>query len=272
MKKFFGTLFALYWGINATAQVGINTVTPDKSSMLEIYATDSGILIPRIYLSGLNDRTTIKNGNVVSLMVFNTNPSMGQGYYYWSGTNWVKLLATNDAKNYTAENGITIKGTEMTLGGLLNRPTTITTSAQHTLAIEGVAKNNVQQQSETLLALDQSNVIKALKAAMPKFFYMPSIVIPTHTDQLAAGEVFGTINLYEKYQNQFGAPMRRNSSATTALPVLPKNEIDYYITWYDTNVFDSVQVTNDGVLTYSIKANADVTIASFMNIVFAIKP
>lgn len=272
MKKFFGTLLVFHLGINAIAQVGINTVTPSRSSALDINSTNTGLLIPRINLTGFNDRTTITNGNVASLMIYNTNPTMGQGYYYWSGTTWTKLLVTGDAKDYSAQNGLTQKGTQITLGGDLDRPTKITTTNDYTFAIEGLNKSNVQQSTETVLSLDSSNVMKALKATMPKFFYMPSIVIPTHTDQLLAGEVLGTINLYAKYESQFGTPMRRNNLATTSLPVLPKNEIDYYITWFDTNVFDSVQVTSDGILTYSIKPNADITIGSFMNIVLAVRP
>jgi hypothetical protein len=272
MKKFFGTLIAFYWGISAMAQVGIGTATPSMSSVLDINSSNSGLLIPRVNLTGYNDTTTIANGNVVSLMIYNTNSTMGQGYYYWSGSIWVKLLGTGDSKDYTAQNGLTQKGTQFTLGGDLLAPTVITTTPDFTLAFAGLSKNNVQSQTQTVLAIGTDNVVKALKATLPKFFYMPSIIIPTHTDQLQVGEILGTINLYTRYQNQFGTPMSRNSTANTSLPVLPKNELDYYITWFDTNVFDSVQVTDEGVLTYSIKANADVTIASFMNIVFAVKP
>lgn len=272
MKKFFGTLIACYWGINAIAQVGINTATPSRSSALDISSGNTGLLIPRVSLTGYYDTTTITNGNVESLMIYNTNPAIGQGYYYWTGDIWIKLLGTGEGKEYVAQNGLTQKGNQITLGGDLVSPTKITTTDDFTFSIEGLSKNNVQENDESILALNSSNVMKALKATMPKFFFMPSIIVPTHTDQLQAGEILGTIDLYSKYQTQFGSPMRRNSSATTTLPVLPKNELDYYITWFDTNVFENVEVNNNGVLTYRIKTDADVTMASFMNIVFAIKP
>jgi len=273
MKKIFGTLLAIHWGMIALAQVGINTATPSRSSALDINSSNSGLLIPRVNLTGLNDTSTINNGNVESLMVYNINPILGEGYYYWSKTKWIKLLATGEGgKEYTAQNGLTQKGTQITLGGDLVSPTKITTTNDFTFSIEGLSKNNVQANNETVLALNSANVMKALKATMPKFFYMPSIVVPTHTDQVQPGETLGTINLYAKYESQFRTPMRRNAATTTTLPVIPSAELDYYVTWFDNNVFDNVQVSDNGVLTYTIKSNADITMGSFMNIVFAVKP
>ena len=116
---------------------------------------------------------------------------------------------------------------------------------------------------------------------------MPSIIIPTSQEQLTmagsgavAGDTFnnttrqGTIQLHGRYVAQFGgssASSTSNSGKTTMLPVLPAAELDYYITWYDTNVFESVSVANDGLLTYKVKNGVDITIGSFMNIVFAVR-
>lgn len=104
-----------------------------------------------------------------------------------------------------------------------------------------------------------------------QFFYMPSIIIPTSPDQVAAGSTFGKINLYSIYESQFSHAMEKNPSATTTLPVYKTNQLDYYITWYDKSVFDEVKVNDNGEMTYQIKENADISIGSFMNIIFAIK-
>jgi len=114
-----------------------------------------------------------------------------------------------------------------------------------------------------------------VKAAMPKFFYMPSVEIPTHntsTGALLTGTQ--TINLYESYTEQFGftggvGQVRSNSSST--IPTLPANELDYFITYFDTDVFENVSVTDLGVLTYSVKSGAIVTPRTFMNIVFKVR-
>lgn len=138
--------------------------------------------------------------------------------------------------------------------------------------------------TDNIVVADPNGVLKTLKAAMPKFFYMPSIIVPTSEEQMIApnsgavvGDTFddstrqGTINLYGRYQAQFGSPMRSNAGATTNLPVLPAGELDYHITWYDNELFTSVNVSDAGVLTYTVSPTADITIGSFMNIVFAVR-
>lgn len=79
----------------AFSQLGIGTVLPHTSSQLDIVAADKGILIPRVALKGTTDNTTITNGNVNSLLVFNTaiNTDIVPGYYYWFNSKWNKLKA-----------------------------------------------------------------------------------------------------------------------------------------------------------------------------------
>lgn len=99
------SLFAL--SIQAQAQnVGIGTNTPAASAKLEIASTDKGILIPRISIPNLTAAAPVTTP-AVSLLVYNTNATTGQGYYYWDGTEWVKLLNQNDVDNDWYEVGTT---------------------------------------------------------------------------------------------------------------------------------------------------------------------
>lgn len=119
-------------------------------------------------------------------------------------------------------------------------------------------------------------------AALPKFFYMPSIVIPTAEGQIPAtypsGSVTfaagsGRIELHTIYSAQFtgvAGSSTRNPGAGAGLPVLPAGELNYHITWYDNTVFTNVMVSNAGVLTYEVIAGANIDEASFMNIIFEI--
>ena len=70
------------YGSSVWAQVGINTATPNQSSILDIQSNNRGILIPQINLQNTQDQKTITNGNVKSLLVYNTNTSIEEGYYY----------------------------------------------------------------------------------------------------------------------------------------------------------------------------------------------
>ncbi|MBL4705818.1 MAG: hypothetical protein JKY54_14930 [Flavobacteriales bacterium] len=78
-----------------TGNVGIGTYTPDSSAKLDISATDKGILLPRVTLTGLNDATTIA-GPAASLLIWNTGDTWGDAaYYYNNGTTatpiWAKM-------------------------------------------------------------------------------------------------------------------------------------------------------------------------------------
>ncbi|AZA76524.1 hypothetical protein EG347_02780 [Chryseobacterium sp. G0186] len=95
MKKCTLLLF-LFFETNFQAQVGINTTTPNPSSVLEIVGGgNKGLLIPRIALTGSSDTVTIPSP-ANSLMIYNTATvnDVQPGYYYWSITagRWAKVL------------------------------------------------------------------------------------------------------------------------------------------------------------------------------------
>lgn len=106
MKKIVYLTFMIL-SVFGTAQVGINTSSPDKSAALEIYATDKGMLIPRIPLTGKDDKNTITNP-ANGLIVYNTNegnngtPGVAlddvhkDNFYYFSGTENSWSLLVND--------------------------------------------------------------------------------------------------------------------------------------------------------------------------------
>ncbi|MGL2993100.1 hypothetical protein [Flavobacterium sp. TSSA_36] len=75
------------------AQVGIGTTTPNPSTILDISAAKAGVLIPRVNLQSTTDQTTIENGNVNGLLVFNTtsNGQLQPGFYYWFSNRWINL-------------------------------------------------------------------------------------------------------------------------------------------------------------------------------------
>lgn len=283
-------------------QQGIGTNTPDKSAAAEITSKQRGLLIPRVALTSTIVEAPIITPVAESLLVYNTNTTtdaygVRPGYYYWKRENianptpgkWMRLEA--DIK---ANSGLTKTNDLIQLGGNLLDNTSITqgthnfTIATETgnLLITDLTKAGVQKHTtagatqDHLLAVGNDNVVTALKAAMPKFFYMPSIVMPTASDQFVVGDGFTfvestgvfTVSLYDRYKTQFGTPARSNPTTSTTLPVLPANELDYYITWYDDKVFEEVFVTDDGILTYKIKSDATVTMGTFMNVVFAVRP
>jgi len=105
MKKFILLLLALILlsqSINAQ-NIGISDVaiTPDASSMLEVRSTNKGLLIPRVELTGTTSASPITSP-ATSLLVYNTATAgtapnnVTPGYYYWTGSKWMRLLAIDD--------------------------------------------------------------------------------------------------------------------------------------------------------------------------------
>lgn len=128
------------------SQVGIGNSNPDNSAMLDIVSANRGVLIPRIALVGSKDLTTIKSGNVESLLVYNTATAadITPGYYYWSNNKWNRIAITGDNLSVAAENGLTLSNGKLQLGGALQIPTTLTTTASNTLAIKGLETGDLK--------------------------------------------------------------------------------------------------------------------------------
>lgn len=93
-------VFVLLFFLNFTiAQVGIGTVVPDASAVLDISASDKGLLIPQVSLADVSD-TMLDGVNTAAtgLLIYNTNAGVtggtGVGYYYYNGTTWERLVTT----------------------------------------------------------------------------------------------------------------------------------------------------------------------------------
>jgi len=82
---------------NIAQNVGIGSAsfTPDASAGLEVRYTDKGVLIPNVNIEDLSTAAPVTNPSV-SLLVYNTNTTTGVGFYYWSGTEWKKLITEDD--------------------------------------------------------------------------------------------------------------------------------------------------------------------------------
>ncbi|MFD2914608.1 cell wall anchor protein [Psychroserpens luteus] len=78
---------------NAIAQVGIGTITPDASAMLDLTSTDKGMLAPRM--------TSIQRIAISSpaegLLVFDTDENV---FYFYNGGSWLPLEGAEKRNNY----------------------------------------------------------------------------------------------------------------------------------------------------------------------------
>lgn len=110
-----------------------------------------------------------------------------------------------------------------------------------------------------------------------KFFYMPSIVLPTDIldpSYVTASQTF-KIDLHKAYYDQFrlaNTGTSAKSPSATTLPLVATNTaLEYFVTYYDNSVFNTVSVSSDGILSYKLPATLTVSEKTFMNIVFKMK-
>jgi len=88
---------------NSWAQHGIGTTEPNPNAALQIASSDKGVLLPQISLTA---STTFFTGVTPSaedngMLVYNTNTAtntglVGEGYYFWSGSQWEKFIGDTD--------------------------------------------------------------------------------------------------------------------------------------------------------------------------------
>jgi len=262
--------------ISTFSQVGIGTNTPNSSSILDVRSSTAGILIPRIALTNtttykLNGATTIAEQFLAnSMLVYNTSSQndVTEGYYYWKQINattsgkWIKLMNSQD-NVVSATNGLNINSNQnVALGGSLNSPTSVATSSTNTLAITGLQTGN--NTTDKIVTTDTNGVLKVVNSALPKVFYMPSITLDVST--LATGK---TVDLYAAYLSQFGSPKVGSQGAPSSIPTYTKDQLYYYVTYFDPNVFSVTSVDANGLMTYNVIGSA--TSSSYMNIVFVVK-
>ncbi|MDN3692740.1 hypothetical protein QWZ06_10845 [Chryseobacterium tructae] len=151
--------------------------------------------------------------------------------------------------------------------------------------IEAIQSNNIKQ-GTLVYAISPSTAIskdvysigywfwknntdkwEPINSNSPTFFYSPSVVVSTDISD----PNFGTIDLYNNYKNQFKSPMVSSVGSAGHIYTYNKNQLEYYVTWYDPSVFSNVSISEAGILTYQLSTGADTSKPSYMNVVFVVK-
>ena len=92
----------------AQNSVGIGTITPDASAILDLTATNKGFLVPRI-----TDTNNVTSPAIGLLIYFSPNNT----FYYWNGLHWQPLLSANGINGATGATGfLGVTGTSGTTG------------------------------------------------------------------------------------------------------------------------------------------------------------
>jgi hypothetical protein len=137
MRKFVFFLFIMVTieGYAQNDNVGIGTTTPNQDAKLDISATNKGLLLPRIALTGTANAAPL-SAHVAGMIIYNTVTvgDVAPGCYYNNGVKWVSipdetltsiaLNADNVHIDYVDEDGNT---TQLDLTNLVRNLETLTT-------------------------------------------------------------------------------------------------------------------------------------------------
>ncbi len=100
------------FNIKSNAQVGIGTITPDASAMLDITSTTQGLLAPRMTTIEKNSITSPANG----LLIYDTDLSK---FNYYNGSAWTTIETGTSASrfNYKLVKSVADLSDELAAGG-----------------------------------------------------------------------------------------------------------------------------------------------------------
>lgn len=176
-------------------------------------------------------------------------------------TNTITTAKAKDGQSY-----VTVTATPASPTAQQNREYEIGVNAATAKTSAAAGKMGVVKPNEQF-EIDSEGYLK-VAYSLPEFFYFPAINIPLNN-------VNGEVDLYGIYSTRFmNSAMPKSPSAedvNLASFVKPANMIDIYITYYDNQVINNVNITDEGKLTYTVVPNFVLSEESYMNIVFKVR-
>ncbi|UKB78869.1 hypothetical protein [Chryseobacterium sp. MEBOG07] len=94
MKTYIYIVCMILFSAYTNAQVGINTSTPNTSSVLDINSSNKGVLFPQYDLVVLNSTSTPIANPTDGLIIYNSGgaSTFPKGYYVWVRNQWQRTL------------------------------------------------------------------------------------------------------------------------------------------------------------------------------------
>ncbi|TND08302.1 MAG: hypothetical protein FD123_2333 [Bacteroidetes bacterium] len=86
---------------DAQVKIGDNPNTINSNSLFEMESTSKGLVIPRMALNNASSASPLSGTVPTSVLVYSTGGTLTDGYYYWEGAKWVRLVTSaNQRSNY----------------------------------------------------------------------------------------------------------------------------------------------------------------------------
>jgi len=80
----------------------------------------------------------------------------------------------------------------------------------------------------------------------------------------------GVLDLYGDYRSQFSTPIVSSDGSSGFVPYYQQDELEYYITDFDSTILSNISIDSDGVMTYDV-ISVPFDNYTVINVVFVIK-
>jgi len=231
IPKFLVLFFVLTLnGQLAFAQYGFGTNSPATSAVVDIKATDKGVLIPRVELQNTSNGTSPIAGPKDHLLVFNTKTQgdVTPGLYYWDDTNkvWVRL--------FDSSSSVTFWDNKVGNSGVVSPGNYIGTNDQNDVVFKTKAIERMRFKSKGSLAIGipspESNAILELNSTtkallLPRL--APENVATPGSGMLVANNVNHRLS-YSVNGSFFSIPIVPNQTVAISYPSIGSGYTDYY--------------------------------------------
>jgi len=213
-------------------------------------------------VSGLPQGTTAQITAVTTalqgFMAYSTDERI---IYYYDGTAWIPFTDDQPA----AEVNPIASSIDLNGDGAVN--------AADIIDVDGDATVDATLQ-------DVVEAITPITSKAGRVFYPPSIEIDAST----ISTTNETINLYQQYANQYDLTQNstvingvtvnyqtaKSTSAPNNIPIYTAAELDYYVTFADSSVFNIISLSDTGILTYRI-VGTPTSDNTLINVVFVVR-
>lgn len=205
MKNFFIFLLLLLCttAMQAQVKIGDNPNTIGANSMLELESTNKGLVIPRMALNNETSVSPLSTPVIVSTLVYSTGGTLPDGYYYWDGAKWVRLVTSTVARN----NYVLVKAASdfpAPVGGIIT-----------------LAANTIYEVNGTIVLTSKINLngswITGMDAVNDKLVYTPT------SGELFTGNSGGNIRTLTLVASGVGAKLFNLDAANAAKNLIVQN-------------------------------------------------
>lgn len=229
---------------------------------------------------GANAHEIDYNANGINEIIYTSHPNVANDKMVVKSFN-VDFFRIFDNKDNKSQFGLDFNSKKFFIGDRASTGYYFPNTRSLTSGSNPVAKDNqTLKYNITTSSLEWTDNI-----ATPRYFYMPSVILPTVSNDTLIGTGAGanytynavtqtfTVKIYNLFSNQFTTPVAYSTSTATNLSEFVKTaaEYDYFVLSADANVFTSITVNSAGELSYKINPNVIIKNGSFMNIALKVK-